>query len=224
MLLKRITLLLSLILTLAVSSTAVAQEATPPLDPGDIEGLVSGYGRTYIADIESLMATPEALENLAIEDISLSGLAMVMTFEDEDIASDAFSDFSDEFAEGFMEGSEMQAEPSEIDDLGNQAIEYYGETEVDETTVAPSSMIIVQEGEYIYVAMILGGTDVSESSRALAEHLLEAEIPDTEVEFNADGTSTGGVYDIMPNAENADVVQGMIPFIDMEFVSQEDAQ
>lgn len=223
---KRIALLLSLIFMLAVSSAAGAQESTPTLNPEDVEGLQTGYARAYIADIEALMATPEALENLSLDDLALSGLTAVFTFEDEDAASNAFGDFSEQFAEGFMEGSETEVtdEPTEIDDLGDQAIEYIGETEVDEETTAPASMILVQDGEYIYIAMILGGNDVSENTRALAEHLLEGEIGDAEVEFNEDGSSTGGAYDVMPNEENTEIVQGMVPFMDMDFMADAAAE
>lgn len=218
---KRIALLLSLILTLAVSSAAGAQESTPTLNPEDVEGLQSGYARAYIADIEALMATPEAMANLSLDDLALSGLAAVFTFEDEDAASNAFGEFSEEFAAGFMEGSETEvtAEPTEIDDLGDQAIEYIGETEIDDETAAPASMIVVQDGEYIYIAMILGGSDVSENTYAFAEYLLDGEIGDGEVEFNEDGSSTGGPYDVMPNEENTEIVQGMVPFMDMDFMA-----
>lgn len=215
---KRIALLLSLIFAIAVSSNAGAQ-STPTLDPGDVEGLESGYARMYIADIEAMMATPEAMESMSLEDIALSGMGAVFTFEDEGAAEDAFGDFADEFANGFMEGSGTEAERSEIDDLGNQAVEYLGETEVDEETTSPTSMILVQDGEHIYIAMILGGTDVSENTRAFAEYLLDTEIPDTEVEFNEDGSSTGGVFDILPNEENTEIVQGMVPFMDADFMA-----
>ena len=49
---KKIALLLTMIFALAVSG-AGAQEATPPLNPADVEGLESGYARMYIADIEA---------------------------------------------------------------------------------------------------------------------------------------------------------------------------
>jgi hypothetical protein len=216
---KRIALLLSLVFALAVSSTAGAQESTPTLNPGDVEGLESGYARMYIADIEAMMATPGAMEEMSLDDMALSGMGAVFTFEDEGAAEDAFGDFADQFAQGFLEGSGTEAEKSEIDDLGNQAVEYFGETEVDEETTSPTSMILVQDGEYIYIAMILGGADVSENTRAFAEYLLDTEIPDTEVSFNEDGSSTGGVFDILPNEENADIVQGMVPFMDADFIA-----
>lgn len=215
---KRIALLLSLVLTLVLSSTAGAQD-TPTLNPGDVEGLESGYARMYIADIEAMMSTPGALETMALEDMALSGMAAIFTFEDEGAAEDAFGDFATEFAEGFMEGSDTQAEPTEIDDLGNQAVEYLGETEVDEETTSPISIIIVQDGETIYIAMIMGGSDVSESTYAFAEHMLDGEISDDEVEFNDEGTSTGGAFDVMPGEDEADIVNGMVPFMDADFMA-----
>lgn len=216
---KRIALLLSLVFALAVSSGAGAQDSTPTLDPGDVEGLESGYARMYIADIEAMMATPGAMEEMSLDDMALSGMAAVFTFEDEGAAEDAFDLFGDQFAQGFMEGSGTEAEKTEIDDLGNQAIEYLGETEVDEETTSPTSMILVQDGEHIFIAMILGGAEVSDDTRAFAEHLLDGEISDDEVVFNEDGSSTGGVYDIMPNEENTEIVRGMVPFMDADFMA-----
>lgn len=219
---KRIALLLSLVFTLGVASNAGAQ-GTPTLDPNDVPGLESGYARMYIADIEALMATPGAMEAMAtpgaLGDIALSGMASVFTFEDEAAAEDAFGTFGEQFAQGFLEGSGTTAEPKEINDLGNQAVEYVGETEVDDQTTSPMSIILVQDGEHIFIAMILGGSDVSASTRDLAEYLIDADIPDSEVMFNEDGTSTGGVFDILPNAENTDIVQGMVPFMDADFMA-----
>ncbi len=218
---KRIAVLLSLIFTLGMASNAGAQ-STPTLDPNDVAGLESGYARLYIADIEALMATPGAMESMstpgALGDIALSGMAAVFTFEDEGAAEDAFGTFGEQFAQGFMEGSGTDAEPTEIDDLGNQAVEYLGETEVDAETTSATSIIVVQDGEHIFIAMILGGSDVSGATRDLAEYLIDAEIPDSEVMLNEDGTSTGGVYDIMPNKDNTDIVQGMVPFMDADFM------
>lgn len=215
---KRIALLLSLVFALAISSGAGAQD-TPTLDPDDVEGLESGYARMYIADIEAMMATPGAMEEMSLEDMALSGMAAVFTFEDEGAAEDAFGLFGDQFAQGFMEGSGTEAEKSEIDDLGNQAVEYLGETEVDEETTSATSMILVQDGEHIFIAMILGGAEVSDDTRAFAEYLLDGEISEDEVAFNEDGSSTGGVYDIMPNEENTEIVQGMVPFMDADFMA-----
>lgn len=219
---KRIALLLSLVMTLGMASHAGAQ-STPTLDPNDVPGLESGYARMYIADIEALMATPGAMEAMstpgALGDVALSGMAAVFTFEDEGAAEDAFGTFGEQFAQGFMEGSGTKAEPTEINDLGNQAVEYLGETEVDDETTSPISIILVQDGEHIFIAMILGGSDVSASTRDLAEYLIDADIPDSEVMFNEDGSSTGGVFDILPNAEDTGIVQGMVPFMDADFMA-----
>ncbi len=212
---KKLTLLLSLVLTLAFTSSAVAQDV-PALDPSDIDGLESGYARMYIADIEALMATPGALES--IDAIPLSGMAAVFTFEDEGAAEDAMGDFADQFASAFLEGAEVEAEETEIDGLGNQAVQFSGESEVDATTTAATTMIIVQEGENIYIAFILGGEDVDTMTRDLAEHLVEGEISGEEVVVVQDGTSTGGAFDIFPNAENPEDAGGMVPFMDLDFL------
>jgi hypothetical protein len=214
-LLKKITALLSLVLMFAFTSSAVAQDV-PAMDPSEVDGLESGYARMYIADIDALMATPGALES--IDAIPLSGMAAVFTFEDEGAAEDAMGDFADEFANAFLEGAEVEAEETEIDDLGNQAVQYSGTSDVDETTTADTTMIIVQEGEFIYISFILGGEDVDGLTRGLVEHMMDGEISDEEVVVVQDGTSTGGAFEIMPNAENPEDAAGMVPFMDLDFL------
>lgn len=214
--LKKITALLALVLMFAFASTAGAQSDIPAMDPNEVDGLESGYARMYIADIEALMSTPGAMDSM--EGLSLSGMAAVFTFEDDGAASDAFGDFSAEFAKSFLEGAEVEAEETEIDDLGDQAVQYTGEATVDEATTAPSSMIIVQQGEHIYVSFILGGEDVEGLTRGLAEHMMEGEIGDEDVVVVEEGTSTGGAFEVMPGADEADVVAGMVPFMDLDFM------
>jgi hypothetical protein len=215
-LLKKITVLLTLVLMFALTSTAGAQSDIPAMDPKEVDGLESGYARMYIADIEGLMATPGAMDSL--DGLSLSGMAAVFTFEDDGAASDAFGDFADQFAQSFLEGAEVEAKETKIDDLGDKAVQYSGEATVDETTTAPSSMILVQKGEFIYVSFFLGGEDVEGLSRGLAEHMMEGKIGDEEVVVVQEGTSTGGAFEVMPGKDDADVVAGMVPFMDLDFM------
>jgi hypothetical protein len=212
---KRLAVLLSLIFTLAFTTSAVAQDV-PALDPSEVEGLENAYGRMYMVDIESVMSTPGAAEAVAAGETPLSGMAAVFSFDDAGNAEAAFDQFSDEFVSGFFGDAEV--EETEVDDLGDKAIEYTGEMELDATETATTSMLIIQDGETLMISMIMGGTETSDQALGLAEYMLDAEPGEDEATVVDDGTSTGGTFDVMPTADDADVVGGMIPFMDIDFL------
>jgi hypothetical protein len=217
-LLRKITLLLSLVLTLAFTSTAVVAQEVPAMDPSEVEGLESAYGRMYMVDIDAIMASPEAAEAILSGESPLSGMAAAFLFEDEGAAEGAMGDFADQFAESFLEGAEVEAEESEIEGLGDEAVIYTGTTDVDETTTADTAMIIARDGENIFISFIIGGTDVEGMVDDMAQHMIDGEIGADEVVLDEAGASTGGVFDIFPGAETADLVGGMVPFMDIDFL------
>jgi len=205
-------------MTFAFASSAVAQDV-PALDPSEVEGLESAYGRMYMVDIEAIMASPEAADAILAGETPLSGMAALFSFEDEGAAEDGMGDFADQFAQSFLEGAEVDAEEVEIDDLGDEAVKYVGETEVDTTTTAQTTLIMVREGENIFVAFFIGGTDVETMTEDLARHMIEGELGTDEVVLDEEGGSTGGAFDVFPGREDADLVGGMVPFMDIDFLA-----
>lgn len=216
--LKRLTLLLSLVLTLAFASTAVVAQDIPALDPGDVEGLETAYGRMYMVDIETIMASPEAADAILSGDAPLSGVAAAFVFEDEGAAEDAMGGFADQFAEAFLEGAEVEAEEGEITGLGDEAVIYTGDAEVDTTTTAPTALVIARDGENIFISFVIGGSDVEGMTEDLVQHMMDGEIGEDEVVLDEEGGSTGGTFELFPSVDDADLVGGMIPFLDIDFL------
>lgn len=216
--LKKFTLLLSLVLSLAFTSTAVVAQDVPALDPSEIEGLDSAYGRMYMVDVDTMMATPGAAEAVLAGETPLSGMASAFIFADEGAAEDAMGDFADQFAQSFLEGAEVEAEETELDGVGDEAVIYTGTTEVDSTTTADTALIIARDGETIFVSFIIGGADVEGMTEDLTQHLIDGEAGEDEVVLDEEGASTGGIFEAFPGIDDADLVGGMIPFMDIDFL------
>jgi hypothetical protein len=214
---KKMTTLLSLVLALAFTTSVAAQDI-PTFDPSEAEGLESAYARMYMMDFEALLASPEAAAELDLESMPFYAFLAVFTFEEEDMASENFEVFAEEFANGFFGESTTEPEMTEVDGLGEQAVEYVGELEVDETQAAPTSVLMVQDGENMLISVVSGGQDVSDISTGYMEFMLDGEVG-AEVELVEDGTSTGGAFDLMPTIEDTEVLNGLVPFMDMDFLS-----
>lgn len=216
---RKLTLLLSLIFAVALTSPAVAQDV-PTLDPADVEGLESAYARMYMMDIEGMLSTPMSdAATPSIDEVPFYAFVAVFTFDDAGNAESNFEAFSDDFAQGFFSESETEAETNEIDGLGDQAVEYVGELQIDETESAPSSLVTVQDGENILISVVSGGAEPGETSLGIVEFMLDNEMGEGEVEVVQEGTSTGGAFDLMPTAEDADVLNGLVPFMDMDLLA-----
>lgn len=210
---RKLSLLIALIFTVGFTSAATAQEATPS-GLEDIDGLESGYGRMYMVDYEALLASPEALEAITAGEEPLVGIVGVFTFEDESAAGDAMGQFGEEFTGEFFEGAEV--EEVEVKDLGDAANGYTGEATVDEEMMAETSVVVVQEDERIYLAVVVGGEDTLAMSESWVGFMLDGEVSEDEVVLNEDGTSTGGVFAVMPG-EGDEILGGLLPFSDFDF-------
>jgi hypothetical protein len=217
---RRFAVLVSLVLSLALASSAMAQDA-PPMSFEDIEGLESGYGRMYMVDFEILFATPEAMESMMSgADSPVMGIVGVFTFEDAASAEDALEMFGEEFSASFFEGEEP--EKAEIEDLGDNALGYAGEAELDAETTMSSAVVVAQEDTYLYLAVVFGGAEALEMGQSWVEFMLDGEISDDPVELSEDGTSTGGVFDLMPGEEDTEITGGLLPMTDIDFSETDD--
>jgi hypothetical protein len=211
---RKLTLLLSLVFTFAFSTAALAQDI-PAFDPAEMEGVESGYGRMYMVDWEMLLASPDAVEDMAA-DAPLVGMIGIFTFEDDDAAQSNLEPLGDSLTEQANdEGATLEKE--EVD-LGDEGYAYVGELPVDESESMNGAIIFVQQDEYIYFVMILGGEEPVDMGQEWTEYVLDGEIGDDAVELSEDGTSTGGVFDAMPTAEDEDLLGGMLPVSDSDLL------
>lgn len=213
---RKLTALFALVLALGMSiMPAAAQDVS--MDDMSEYGLESGYMRIYMADPASA-STPTA---------DLLGVMVAgFQFDSADSAETAFEDFTCGFAGGFMGVDDVQdcdglteagLTVSDVDGMGDQAIEITGEADIAGPT--PVTLLSIQSENHLFLVITLG-SDEPGSSDAMGKFLADAEPVDTEVEFNEDGTSTGGFYDMLPQ-EGDPELDGLMPMSDMNFFGDE---
>lgn len=202
---RKLTVLLSLILTMAVTSSAVAQtpSADNPVDTlNEIASEVSLYGRSYEADMSG---TPSASDEMPI-------LAIIQAYEfaDAETAAEAFP-YVEQLMKDELEpiiGSELESE--DVEDLGDTATLSTAELEQSGMTIS-LALLMVQQDEVIYLSAT--GTmngPADELSNEFMTFMLDGEPGDADdVEFMEDGASTGGYFDVFPTEEDTDIVQGL---------------
>lgn len=202
--------MLMMALGLGQSGTgAAAQDASaPPFEFGELEGSRQAVSRTYTIDVASLadsVGTPGPDGELG-EIPELSGVislaGVVGEFDSSDNASAAV-DRIDEETTASLEGQpEAPAlEPADID-LGETSRAYTATQEIEGQTLNLSVMI-VQQDEYLY--FVVGGViddDAQSLTTDFTQALIENEAGDGEPQVKDDGTSSGGLWDKFPTADD----------------------
>jgi hypothetical protein len=212
---------LMLALTLGRSgagATATAQD--PPMAPfefGELEGARQAVSRTYTIDVASMMesiGTPGPDGELG-EIPELSGVvslaAVIGRFDSGDNAAAAVERV-DEETKASLEGQPdaPKLEEAEVD-LGGTSRAYTATQEIEGQTLN-LSVIIVQQDEFLYfvVAGVIDA-DAQELVTGFTEALIANEAGDGEPQVNQDGTSTGGLWDKFPEADDA-LVANLVAF------------
>ncbi len=205
----------SLLITLALSlllAPAGAQESTP-VDPEMWEdGLEAVASRAWGIDFAS--ATPEA--SLEIADLQLV-MAMVMRFETPEQATTAFDRMMSDMGQQ-MEADQSQGEVdvTTVDGIGDQAA-VVTSVAVESEGTWHTRLSVAREGRYIYTITAFGGdADRVASTDELLTGMVDAVDPtDDEGTFAEDGTSTGGIWDVLPTDDHP-VLAGLISYGDSE--------
>lgn len=232
---KRLLLTLSLLLSLGLSATGVAAQtdgvAAPDLGDiegtyTDVEGLQSVYDRTFSMDIEAMLASPDTdFESLDMSEMMNMFTIQGMTFDNEDNAKAYLEEMKSEM-EAAMEDEEAMEmlEDMEITDLEGFDVDGIRvDTNMPDLEVA-ASMIVFNDGNHIFMIMSMNADLETAQSKAdeVIQFVIDAEIENEEVTFSEDGTSTGGVYDRMPTAED-EIAGTLTGVMDMElFVAGEE--
>lgn len=204
---RKLALLLSLIFAVSLASPVVAQ--TPEVSPEDLEGLQSMALRVYMQPEENLTAALNEGESLP----PIAALTGAFTFDSEENAGNALDAVTEGIANeivGSLGVSLDEAPAGEaVENLGDKA--ELREVSVEESGLEMNvSLLTVQEGEMVYLFVtVVVGSGQEQFVMDLAEHVLDAGVSDTEVEFDESGTSTGGAFDAFPTEEDEDLLQGM---------------
>lgn len=205
---KKLILTLTMLLTLGFSLQGVAAQTpdasgAPMGEAMQAEGLVSAYDRTYTVDFEALMASPSAdMDTSAMMSAaSITG----MTFESEDSAKAYIDDAKSQIDEAMAgdqipEGTEVEV-TEDLGDIDKDGIK--ASMTMPDMDVA-LGMIIFVDGDQVFMISVIDADLETATSLAenIAKYVADAEVKDDEVTFNEDGTSTGGVFDRMPEAGN----------------------
>ena len=203
---KRLFLIFSLLLSMGASAVAVGAQTdgveAPEIPEIEIEGAETAFSRSYSVDFMALMDDPDYdPEDTAamMRSMSIQGIQ----FDSEDNANAYLQmnlDAMDEAAESDPEALEG-VEFSELEGFDADGIVIA--MDMPDVGIA-MTMVLLVDGDQVFQ---ISATDADlESTNATAESLVEFvldnEVQDEEVTFNADGTSTGGVYDRMPAADH----------------------
>jgi hypothetical protein len=208
---KRLAVLLSLIFTLTLTTSAVAQTPTAE-DPVEalnaIASDVTISGRSYQT---SMVGTPEAGAEMPV-------MAIVQAYQLDDatVADEAFP-----YVEQLMKAElepliNSELETRTVDDLGDAAT--LSTAEIDQNgTTAFIALLIVQQDEMIFLsASVTMNTPAEDVATDFMTFMLEGKAGDVDaVEFKEDGTSTGGFFDIFPTEKDTDLLNGLEITTDM---------
>jgi hypothetical protein len=207
---------LLIVAMLAIVGSRGASSVAAQDDPlsglgGDLdqyEGIEEAAGRVYMVDYEALMSTPENLENLEMPSGVQGGFFAVLKFDNDDNAEKAMDQLRSEAETSLTEESEgATVEEISHDDLDDDALAYK-QTSTDETLGATTTVIIAdQDDEYIYVSAVFAfgeGEDPTDLSINTVNDMSEADAGDGDATFNEDGTSEGGIWDKLPDADAQD--------------------
>jgi hypothetical protein len=115
----------------------------------------------------------------------------------------------------------VEFQEQEIDDLGDRAWATILSAETPDGETGYFRLVYVQDGPMLYtLSAIAGSADATAVTDDLARAIVERDPSNDEVRFNPDGSSNGGVWDLLPPTDH-DALTGLIPFADSEHTPTE---
>jgi hypothetical protein len=210
---RRLFPLFVLLLTFLISMPVSAQspEASPGATPETLAGLQYVAARQYAPD----PSQPIDMESDAVYILTVR----VYVFDTEEHANAGWESTVSSTAietDVPMESDKVEYEEIEIDDLGDRAWATTLSAETPEGDTGFFRLIYVQDGERLYTLnAIAGSAEATLVTDELAAFMVDAEPGDGEIQFNQDGTSSGGVWDLLP-ASDDEVLGELQAFTDAE--------
>jgi hypothetical protein len=190
------------------------------LQPSDLKGIEYGVSRTWSPDYEAMFADTTPSADMEMPEGLLFVVGMVLEFDNDGNAEAGFEAFLDDFDTDELSTSD-DATVEEWDiDLGNQSSSYYT-TEDIEGVQSDVVISVVQDDNYLYVVSGAGsGVDMQAMGKTLIESMIDTD-GSGEGEFNEDGTSSGGLWDKLPSADD-DLVADLVAFDALIYPEPED--
>jgi hypothetical protein len=196
----------------ALAQTPEASPASTPA-PVTLSGLQEGVTRQY---------SPDPTINPADNPDTFSIITVhIFRFDTGQHAAATWQSLRESAVQQFQPAGdagyeEIDVQEAEIEDLGDQAYAAWLSASPQEGGTAHYRVLYVQDGEYLYLLTALGGNeDATLRTDELARVIVDREPGSDDVSFNADGTSTGGLWDLFPPADD-DVLENLFPVQDRE--------
>lgn len=213
---------------------AASAQGTPEesdFDVKDLAGVQEGVSRTYSGDLSAFFSsaaeaasTPGA--ELGTPDVSALGLfslnGAILRFDNTDNAKDAFGTFSNKVVESASTEGGFELKDEDTDGFSDNTKAYSAAVE-EEGISSTVFVIITQEDEFIYLTTGISFSpeagEVKDSTVNFTKALVDGKAGDGEGELKEDGTSTGGLWDKFPAADD-EVLQGLKPVADQQVYPQ----
>ena len=208
--------LLALLVTLTAGFGPVAVSAQDGgeddfgLDLGQFEGIEAAVARGYVASITE--------EPISGQLLTMS--VMVLRFDSDRHASEALEPLAGMVRDGFAEsGIALTEVPFDDRDApGDEAFHYGADPaatpDPDDELLAGIALLAVRSGDTVVLAIALPlEGDAGQALLAVVEDVLGRDAGDDEVTLDADGASTGGLFDRLPDRGDP-VLAGTDPVTD----------
>lgn len=207
-------LLLALLLTTfpASAQTPMASPgATPQGTPGTLPGLEYVASRQYAPDpTKPIDPEDEGLYILTVRIYAFDTEAHADNGWDSTVNSTAIE------SQLPAESDKVQYEEIEIEGLGDRAWATTIAAETPQGDTGYFRLVYVQDGGYLYtLSAIAGSVEPTLITDAFAATMVADEPGTGKVQFNPDGTSSGGVWDLLP-VQGDDTAGDLVAFADSE--------
>ena len=207
--------LLTLLLSMATSNPTAAQTESAEEMVALLEGLKTAHGRFTSFDFSNPA------------DVDPSSMWMLLgiytfSFESEGSAEVGIELLAENgpiigIAED-MDGALIEEATLDLD-APHTALKVVSE---DDGVVWTTMQVMVQDGELVHMVFgMAGGIDPSDKFVTLLTRMLDAEVSADAEQFNADGTSTGGMWAKVPSIAEIQVDAGELTSVEDQFLDAE---
>lgn len=198
---RRLFPLIALLLALLMTAPATAQTpgASPQATPETLAGLEYVAARQYAPDpTQPIDTQSDAVYILTVR---------IYVFDSEEHADAGWESTVSSTAiqsDVPMDSDKVEYEEIEVEGIGDRAWATTLSAETPEGDTGYFRLIYVQDGDMLYtINAIAGSAETTMVTDELATMMVDAEPGDGDVQFNEDGTSTGGVWDLFPAGDDA---------------------
>jgi hypothetical protein len=194
------------------AQTPDASPAGTPV-PVTLDGLQEGVTRQYASDPAVVPA--EDPDNFSVITVH------IFRFDTADHAAAAWQSLRGSAVGQFQpargdDAGAIDVSERELDDIGDKAYVAWLSASPQEGLTGYYRVLYVQEREFLYLLTAIAGSEEDTlQTDDLARSIVDLEPGTVAANFNADGTSTGALWDLLPDADD-EIVQDLVPVQDRE--------